>query len=136
MILYTSDTDQRRISAAAVWLALSVICLIFSIVYECFSHDVISLNMLSIFAYPLLLECIPSFILSKKKLKLPCQVWRDGTIVLMLGALLSGIFEIYGTTSDFTVLYFIAGSILLAAGLIYDIFQYRSLGSSSSKEGC
>jgi len=118
--LYTSDNDAERrmrrmtLKYAAVSLAL-IVC---AAIYEYFSHGVYSVYMLGMFVIPLVLGVLPSAILSKKRLTPPAgirHIWNAGIATLTAGSFMAGVFEIYGTASALTMVYPVAGAVLLAA---------------------
>ena len=104
------------------YLAGTAFCIVFSAVYEYFSHQVYSIYMIGMFLFPLLLGAVP--VILRRIMKLPpTETWaaelhRWGVITLTFGSCLTGIFQIYGTTSDYTIYYWIAGLALLAAAAL------------------
>lgn len=103
----------------AGYSALTVFCMIFSAVYEFFSHSVYSPYMIGLFLVPLIFGVAPLLIMKK------LNIGRGGHIVrtlhmwmvltLTVGCCLSGVFQIYGTTSAYIGVYWIAGMVLLLA---------------------
>ena len=81
-----------------VWSAIAAFCLVFAIVYECFSFGVYSAAMIFLFAWPLLLGALPSLLMPRGT----SRFWNDGVLLLTAGSLLTGVFEIYGTSSSLT----------------------------------
>jgi len=91
-------------------------------IYEVFSHGVYSYYMIYAFAVPLLLGVLPYtlFLLFGKKYpgRAALNLWNSGIAVLSAGSVFMGVLVIYGTTNSLSIVYPIAGAILLAAGLI------------------
>ncbi|MCH4265308.1 MAG: hypothetical protein LKF79_01530 [Solobacterium sp.] len=80
MTLYTSDTEKtinkkQRFSRYAVfYLLFSAVCLIFSMVYEFYSHGVSSIYMRYLFLIPLVLGFVPCALTEYLKLPLPGMI--------------------------------------------------------------
>ena len=104
------------------YLLISLFCLIFSCVYESFSHGVRSGFMIFLFLFPLLLGAMPAFVMSIAFVPVPSAAarcfWHAGVAALSVGSCLSGILEIYGTTSPYVWVYWVVGSLLLLAGAL------------------
>lgn len=105
------------------FLAGMIICAIFGIVYECFSHGVYSAYMIFAFAIPLVLGVVPYMILGfVYKKYLPGQaamtIYNSGVVTMTVGSIFAGILEIYGTTNRLLVVYPVAGIILIFAGIV------------------
>ncbi|MGN0383639.1 MAG: hypothetical protein ACI4DS_05155 [Eubacterium sp.] len=126
MILYTLDTDANRNSAvktAMVYLGITVFCVIFSCIYEYFSHGVYSGFMIYMFIFPLLGGVLPYMIIGLVNgIKYPGRVslnaYNSGIATLTIGSCIQGVLEIYGTTSDYTPVFWITGAILVIIGII------------------
>ena len=93
--------------------------MVFASVYEYFSHDVLSGYMLSAFVYPLVLGA--GGLLTTRLLKLPApgalalSIHAWSIACLTVGSIMNGVFEIYGTESDYTKWYYVAGGLLFIA---------------------
>ena len=107
----------KKLSFPAKWLIISFLCLIFSIIYESFSHGVYSPFMVFLSLIPFLFGFIPCILLKKVKKPMHSRAWQDGVLLLLFGSLLQGIFDIYGTDSPFVKYYFYAGLIMLVIGI-------------------
>ncbi|MDD3336865.1 MAG: hypothetical protein PHI98_15355 [Eubacteriales bacterium] len=95
--------------------------LLFAAVYEANGYGVYSPFMVLLFLWPLLLGAIPFFILSRWKRSfflgwLPRCLYHSGVATLTTGSAVSGILEIYGTASPYTVVYWVVGGLLLVSG--------------------
>ena len=118
-----SASSLKNNSYAKNWFIITVVCAVFSAVYEYFSHGVVSYRMVFLFTIPLFLGMVPSVFLKAAGMEMPSRLWQDGVLVLLFGTLLSGVFEIYGTEIAFTQWYFIAGLALLCAGVSVNILH-------------
>ena len=103
-------------------LFATLFCAVFGAVYEAFSHGVYSYGMIYAFAFPLVLGVLPFMLLTM--LRMPCPnrlargVYHAGIATLTVGSIVSGVLEIYGTTNPLTLVYWIAGGILVATGIV------------------
>lgn len=127
--MFTSVTDKARRGLVAGWvyLAISLFCLVFGVIYEHFSHGVYSNAMVYAFAYPLCLGTFPFFTVCTFGGKLKDRIllsgasahlWAYGVATLTVGSILSGVLEIYGTDSALLIVYPIAGAVLLLAAAV------------------
>lgn len=129
--MYTSDQATGRDDSASVtgaYLLATVCCALFGAVYELFSHGVYSYWMLYAFAFPLLLGVLPFFWMGKAGKPFPRGIAADcihsGVAACTAGSIVQGVLEIYGTTNPLTSGFWIAGSVLFAAGWLgYVLFQ-------------
>lgn len=128
--MFTSDTE--RMDAVRRWLkadaAWTLLCAVFSAVYEAFSHDVISLWMVLLFLFPLLGGVLPAAICLKRNRApqaMPLALWRSGTAILGVGSCIRGVLAIYGTTSNYQMVYWVAGTAMLAAGALLSLHRPR-----------
>jgi hypothetical protein len=118
--------DLRRMMIS--FLILTALCLVFSIIYNRYSHGVTSSYMTFLCLYPLLLGTVPSFLLSIHRfLPLPFQLsmnlYNTGLAAVTLSSAMRGIFEIAGTGSVLQVILMIIGILFLIAGALVYIFQ-------------
>ena len=107
-----------------VYLAVTVFVLVFGIVYEIFSHGVISLNMLLAFMFPLLLGTLPFGVITfLKKNYYPSpagsNTYHAGIATLTVGSIMKGVLDIYGTTSSYISVYKYLGLALLVFGVVW-----------------
>ena len=102
------------------YLLITILCALFGAVYEAFSHGVWSYCMIYAFAFLLALGVLPLLVLRLRHAPLPSRfartAWHAGIASLTVGSLVTGALEIYGTSHPLTVLYWIAGGILLLVG--------------------
>lgn len=104
------------------YIALTAAAGLFSVIYELYSHGVYSDFMVYLFVIPLILGVLPEAI----ALIYPRWVTPDGwhrllrdfaVATLSIGSILQGVVEIYGTTSTWTVYYFVVGAAMLLASI-------------------
>ena len=106
-----------------IYLCITLFCGLFSAVYEYFSFGVYSNFMIFLYMIPLVAGVLPYAAAGLINF-LPCpspaseRVYNCGVATLALGCCLSGVLEIYGTSSIYIKFYWIAGVIGMAAGLI------------------
>lgn len=78
--------------------------------------------MIFLFLFPLLLGAVPAFSMSIAFVPVPSAAarctWHAGVAALSVGSCLSGILEIYGTTSPYVWVYWAVGAALLLAGAL------------------
>ena len=108
-----------------VYGAVTAFCGVFAAVYEHFSHGMFSAWMVYLFAWPLVGGVLPYAVAVIRR-----PSWVDASVLMAwarlghhaavatatVGSCLAGVFEIYGTSSSWVVVYWIAaGSFALAA---------------------
>jgi len=109
-----------------VWLAVAAFAFALDKVYALFAHGMASPHMTWLFLYPLLGGCVIFALLA---LLAPRAVARRfwpaaralygcGLGTLMAGSLLQGIFEIAGTASPYTTVFFVVGALLAVGGVV------------------
>ena len=119
-----SATEKRRRIAGTclVYLLLTVFCALFGAVYESFSHGVFSYFMLYAFAFPLVLGGLPFFLMAFSRCPLPgraaLNLYHSGIAALTVGSIFQGVLEIYGTTNRLIAVYWAAGALLTAGGIL------------------
>lgn len=93
-----------------------LLCALFGAVYERFSHGVYSYGMIYAFVFPLALGVFPFFLIDAFSAPYPprfCRsVYHAGIAALTVGSIVSGVLEIYGTTSPLVPVYWILGAVL------------------------
>ena len=121
-----SILDINKIKKSMIsYLVFSIILLIFGIVYELFSHGIISYFMILSFLYPLILGTLLNFLFYKriiKKLptKLSSNLYFSTILSLSIGSITKGILDIYGTTNNLIIIFPIISIVLfILAVLIY-----------------
>ena len=123
--MYTSDPERQKSASrlVAVYAGVTLFCVLFSVVYEHFSHGVYSADMVFLFAYPVLGGLLPfTALLLAKRVPYPGDgaraAWHCGIAALTVRSCLSGVFEIYGTDSPFLPFLLPVGIALLLGALL------------------
>ena len=101
-------------------IGFSVFVLIFGIIYEMFSHGVISYYMIFAFLIPLINFLInTNFISSNIKInKLSKNLFSMSICSFTFLSIIKGVLDIYGTTNNLIFIYLIVGLILLVTSII------------------
>jgi len=99
------------------YLAVAAFTAVFGIIYEHYSHEVESEYMSLAFLIPLAMGPVPALVLRLFGPRFypgtaSRSVYRWSVSVFTVGSLLKGVFDIYGTTSDFPFWYALAGGVL------------------------
>ncbi|MEA5055179.1 MAG: hypothetical protein VB093_17295 [Propionicimonas sp.] len=123
----SGNQRSRDSRTALTYLAVAAFCGVFAAVYEHFSHGVYSAWMVLLFAWPLLAGAVPYAIaaLLTRHASVPVGRGRDwarlchhaAIATATIGACLSGVLEIYGTTSDWLAWYWAAAAVLATTAL-------------------
>lgn len=124
MTLCTSDINRMKDLAKTgfLYLFVSMFCILFGAIYECFSHEVYSYFMLYAFVFPLVGGALPFWGMAYCRVPAPNKASRNlyhsGIATLTIGSLFKGALEIYGTTNRLISVYWILGTSLILIGLI------------------
>ena len=99
---------------AFIYLGIAGFCGLFSIVYEANSHGVVSGWMVWLFAWPLLGGALPYALFARFSGRAPwARMAHHGAVACAtVGACVTGVLEIYGTSSVWVSVYWIAALIL------------------------
>lgn len=108
---------KRRDPAVCHGLIAAAACLAASLVYEAFSHGVLSYFMLLSFLCPLADAVFFLCLRARPRWRARCLT-HTGVAALTLGCFVRGVFEIYGTTSEWTNVYFVLGGALALLGAV------------------
>lgn len=123
MILYILDI--KDIKKQKIYYIIAILsCIIFSSIYEYFSHGVISYYMIFAFIIPLVLGVCSLIILKIKKMPsiIENKLYNCGIVTLTVGSIIQGVLEIYGTTNMKVYIYLVIGiCLILTSVLIYII---------------
>ena len=124
----TSDNRRKQILRTAFFYTLiTLFCVIFGAVYEQFSHGVYSYKMIYAFAVPLRLGTIVLFLIALRAGRFPNSgsllYWNCGVAALTIGLLFNGVLDIYGTTNQWIIVYYIAAGILLVTGIVLYLYS-------------
>lgn len=112
------------------YLLLSLFFLIFSLIYELFSHGVYSKYMMFAFSIPLILGTLLYLIIFKLRLNkylsyLGMNIYNCFIITLTFGSIMKGFLYIYGTTNKFISIYIIISVILLLTSIIINLINKK-----------
>lgn len=124
--MYISDESCRRTAIAYGWIGLG--CLLFSALYECFSHGVYAAPMLCLCLYPwgggALLFWLIKRIRFRPSISV-CRMWHAGMATLTVGSAVTGVVEIYGTDCPYLLVYYIVGGVLCAGGALLGCIRHQ-----------
>ena len=121
-----TDPTRNRIryaSTAGRYVLIALALALFGAIYEHFSFGVYSYYMIYAFAVPLALGAAPALLLARsERPPVICETarkfWRDGIAVLTVGSLFTGVIQIYGTDSRWSLAYGAAGILLLLIAVV------------------
>lgn len=138
MTLFSLNKDYRKNRRTFfIYLGVTVFCGIFGLVYETFSHGVVSFFMLFGFLFPLVLGLAPySILFITKTIKGPdtfaSYLYNAGVATVSVGSYFKGVLDIYGTTRDvYVIIYFVVGGVLLLLGISSYIISLIKSGDGS-----
>ena len=121
----------RAKRAAIVGASLTLFCVVFTIIYEYFSHNAASNYMRAMFLMPLVGVAIPAVIgyvtpLHRCLGRAAFNLWNSGMATWTVGCLFRGIVNISGRHTSLDRPYWAIGWIFLALALIFEIlYMYR-----------
>ena len=106
-------------------LSLSLLCVVFTAIYEQFSHGAVSSHMRCMFLMPLVGCALPALVGYLTPLRrLFCRpaynLWNSGVALWTIGCLFRGIVNISGRYTDLDTIYRVAGWVFLAASLLWN----------------
>lgn len=130
--MYSSDYNkQPHLKTAALFLALSVFSIAFTLIYEQFSYGQFSLYMRLMFLIPLLLGTLPSLI--RIRLRIPYRpnalsryFWNMAIALFFNGCLVKSVIEISGRFTSYQRMYWIGGAICIAVSLLLSLLSISS----------
>ena len=126
------------LKTARHYAIMAAICLIIGIVYEIFSHDVISVFMIGAFIIPLVLGVLPNLCIGLRRLKTPCHTAENayacGIITLTIGSFLKGVLDIFGTTNSLLKYYFVVGAAFIILGICLYFFQKKGSCANTAEK--
>ena len=121
----TSVAEKNR-KTTRIYLFLTLFCFLFAVVYEAFSHHVLSLWMICLPLFPALLGWLPFSLL---KDRIPDgwgrQLWHCAVATAIAGSCLSGIFEIAGIHMPYTTVFFAVSCVLIIISVMLLHMEYR-----------
>ncbi len=116
--LLSRNLDKEAATSVLRYGAAAIACMVFSVVYESFSHGVYSPWMMGLFMVPLLLGCVPAAITGWLGIRISWlrrQLWACAVLTLTLGCCFAGVMEIYGSPSPWTPVFAVLGGLLMLA---------------------
>jgi hypothetical protein len=117
VILYILDTNFLK-KQSKIYFVVSIIVLVFSLIYEAFSHEVYSFFMLGAFLIPLIFGFALSKLIVLLKLKhMPSRFsvnfYNASIATFTVYSIIKGVLDIYGTTNKLINVYLVVGIICL-----------------------
>jgi hypothetical protein len=114
-----------------VYIILSITAIAVNNIYALFGHGVHSAAMTWMFLYPLiggglgyfLIERLAPGIVKAKGYRLFYNLYNSGIATLTVGSFLQGILEIAGTSSPYTIGFYVVGLLFAVAGLVLLIYN-------------
>ena len=103
--------------------SLALLCVVFTAIYEHFSHGAASPHMRAMFLMPLVGVALPALICFLTPLhrfvgRLPFNLWNSGMATWVVGCLFRGIVNISGRHTSLDLPYLVAGWIFLGLAVI------------------
>ena len=132
-------TRRRMKRAAVVGASLALLCVVFTAIYESFSHGAVSTHMRCMFLMPLVGCALPALLCLLTPLhRLVCRpafnLWNSGLAVWTVGCLFRGIVNISGRFTDLDSIYWVTGWIFLAAAVAWELIHLAILYRSRREE--
>ena len=119
--------------------SLAVFCVVFTLIYEQFSHGATSSHMRCMFLMPLVGCALPALLclltpLHRHICRPAFNLWNSGLAVWAVGCLFRGIVNISGRFTDLDRIYWILGWIFLAAAVVWELIHLVILRRHSREE--
>ena len=121
-------TRRRMRRASIAGASLAVFCVVFTAVYESFSHGAVSTHMRCMCLMPLVGCALPALLCLLTPLhRFVCRpafnLWNSGLAAWTVGCLFRGIVNISGRFTDLDLIYWILGWIFLAAAAAWELIH-------------
>ncbi|MBR1702797.1 MAG: hypothetical protein IJ716_12655 [Lachnospiraceae bacterium] len=109
-----------------LYIGITIFTVLFSAIYESFSHGVYSPFMIGAAVIPFAGIVLPYTVWLKRQ-RIPDEMqsnsfvqelYQMAVLTFLLGSIFTGILEIYGTTNRLSKIYWVAGSSLLLAAVL------------------
>ena len=125
--MFTSVTDKnkkRLCTSLTVYLIITVLCVVFNMIYTYFSYGMTSPHMKYMFFFPLLLGCLPSVLLplSKKEKsisRVTFNLWNAGCATFIVGCITVGIITNSGRNTEVFPIYCVIGTVMILSSLLF-----------------
>ena len=121
--MYTSENKigTANLTIAFSYLIISIALAAAGAIYEHFSFGVYSNFMIYAFAIPLVGGTLPFMLRSMRRAADVGWTWHAGIATLTIGSIVHGILAISGRPNSLTIIYLVAGIILLICAAISTI---------------
>lgn len=140
MTLFSLNSDIRRNrNTFFIYAGVTIFCVVFGLIYETFSHGVVSFFMLFGFLFPMILGLAPYLVLFITKTQkgpdtIASYLYNSGVATVSVGSYFKGMLDIYGTTRDvYVIIYFVVGGVLLLSGLCLYIISLKKSSATNIK---
>lgn len=130
---------RRMLRTMIVGGSVSLLCIIFTVIYEQFSHGATSSHMRSMFLMPLIGCVLPAVIgfltpLHRFVNRAAFNLWNSGSAVWAVGCLFRGIVNISGRYTSLDRIYWITGWVFFGLAVLVQGFHLILLVKSHEKE--
>ena len=117
--------------SSLIFICVVLFCGLFSAVYEHYSHGVYSNFMVYLFAFPLVGGTIPCALLGLLPntvcpSRLSMRIYNSGLAALTVGSCVKGVLDIYGTSSGYMSVYWVAGALFMALGAVMYLLKVHA----------
>ncbi len=114
---------RRMFRSLLVGGSISLLCVIFTVIYEQFSHGATSPYMRCMFLMPLVGCVLPAAVgyfthLHRPVSRVAFNLWNSGLAVWTVGCLFRGIVNISGRYTDLDRIYWVAGWVFLGLAVL------------------
>lgn len=121
-------TRRRMLRSVIVGGIISLVCVIFTFIYEQFSHGATSPHMRSMFLMPLVGLVLPCLIglftpLHRFVGRIAFNLWNSGLAVWTVGCLFRGIVNISGRFTELDRIYWIGGWVFFGLALGFQLLH-------------
>ena len=128
-------TRRRMKRAAVTGACLALLCVVFTVIYEYFSHGAASPHMRSMFLMPLAGVALPALAgyltpLHRYVSRVAFNLWNSAMATWVAGCLFRGIVNISGRHTSLDLPYWIAGWVFLALSLVAEALHIINLQKS------
>lgn len=124
--MFTLDIRQTRTKKAMiVYTIITLLCIIFTLIYESQSYGQYSRHMRLMFLFPLI-SAVINVICYRMKIKisrLTFNLYNSAIAIFVIGCIVSGIITISGRTSIYDMYYWMIGGVYLIGALLSFIYQ-------------
>ncbi len=121
--------------ATVTGAALTLLCVVFTAIYEHFSHGAASPHMRSMFLMPLMGVALPALVgyltpLHRFVGRVAFNLWNSAMATWVVGCLFRGIVNISGRHTSLDLPYWIVGWVFIGAALITETLHIINLQKS------